>query len=72
MLVVQAQGLPDDLLELANLVAWYPKFQPMRVDRHPEELSALRWIETRFGRYQESQTDQQVHGGLGPLQTLLA
>ena len=61
-MVVQAQGLPDDPLELANLVSWYPKFQPMRVDRHPEELAALRWIETGFGGDQEPQADKQVHG----------
>ena len=40
MLVVQAQGLPDDLSELANLLARDPKFEPVRVDCHAQELAS--------------------------------
>ena len=72
MIVVEAQGLPHDVTELRDLLAWHPKLKPVRVDCHAEELSRPCRLQTGLRGDQEAQADQKVHRYLRLTYTLFA
>ena len=72
MSVVEAKGLPHDVTELRDLLAWHPKLKPVKVDRHAEKLSSPRRLQTGLRGDEEAQADQKVHRYLRLTYTLFA